>query len=180
MDPIQGERRNVVFSVRGDEKGVVIDQLNILLSSKLSDPLIQLLDAFKPLRRGIRLLRKSTWPAGRNGSNHHSNVVLFCVLYHSFDVTGSYRELPSGIHIIRAGQNMHYLGLQGVDVCIEGRSDLARRLPNNPQVEPVILSESCLLSGPIRVPVKSDGIADEEHRRVNPKTCSTPRGEKKK
>jgi hypothetical protein len=41
------------------------------------------------------------------------------------------------------------------------------------------LSEGCLLSGPIRVPVKGDGIADEEHRGMNPKTRSAPGSEYK-
>ena len=179
MDPIHCERRNVVFSIRGDEQGVVIDQLDILLRRKLGDLLIQFVDACKPLRRRICPFRESAWSPWWDGSKHHPDVVLFCVPHHALDVTGSIRQLPSGINVIRTRQNMHRLGLQGVNISSEGRSDLARRLPGDPDIEPIILSEGCLLPGPALGPVKGDGITEKDHRRVNPKTCTTPGGEYK-
>ena len=64
MNTIHGERGNVVFSVRGCKQRMIIDHLDALLRRILGYPLIELIDARKPLRARIRFFRQGSGPHG--------------------------------------------------------------------------------------------------------------------
>ena len=70
---------------------MIIDHLNALLRGKLGYPLIELVDALKPLRTGIRLFRQGSRSPGRDGSNHHGDMVLLRFFHHGLDVVRGLR-----------------------------------------------------------------------------------------
>ena len=108
----------------------------------------------------------------RNGSNHHANIMPLCLLHHALDVVRSDRELPSGIDVIGAGQDMHGLWLQVDHIGVETRGNLGRRCSTYAHVEPLVFLERRRLPRPAFTPALGDRVAHENDRGLEGKVRS--------
>jgi hypothetical protein len=80
----------------------------------------------------------------------------FRAFHHGLEIVCGVRELPPGIDVVRAGQDMHCLWLQADYISVETRGYRTRCLSNNAHIEPVVLREGSLLACPARIPAGGD------------------------
>ena len=100
--------------------------------------------------------------------------MLLRLFHHVLDVVRGVGQLPPGIHIVGAGDDVHGLGLQRGDVLVEFPHDLARRKPKDTDIEPIVCRKCRLLPVVALRPLVGNGITDEKHGWVNPKRRATP------